>query len=110
MINDTLSTIENKIHSVKTINEEKKKELLRLISKLKKEILDVSKTDMENAQSIAIFANASAHEALKEIVDPRMFELASQGFSTSVRKFEVTHPDLVSVVNAISTLLANMGI
>jgi hypothetical protein len=110
MINDTLTKIENKINSAKNINEEKKKELLRLISILKREMLEVSKTDIEHAQSIANFVNASAHEAMKEIVDPHMFELASQGLSASVRKFEVTHPDLVSVVNALSTLLAGMGI
>jgi len=110
MINETILKIQKTIANSKTISEENRKELLQLVSSLEHEVLDVARSDREEAQSIANFASASAHEAMKEKVDSRMFELAREGLMASVRKFEVTHPDLVSVVNAISTMLANMGI
>ncbi|HNR89636.1 MAG TPA: DUF4404 domain-containing protein [Spirochaetota bacterium] len=110
MIPDTIEKIEKKINGSRTISDEKKRELLKLVNELKREVLAASGDDRDGAQSVANFANASAHEALREIVDPRMFELARNGLSESVRRFEVTNPGLVSVVNALSTVLANMGI
>jgi hypothetical protein len=37
-------------------------------------------------------------------------ELALQGLASSVEAFETSHPELVRIVNAISMMLANIGI
>jgi hypothetical protein len=110
MIKDTLSDIEAKIQASDSVSEDRKRELLQMLNALKSEIAALSKTHGEQAQSIAGFTELSAHEATRTEQNPELLNLSLKGLSSSVEGFEKSHPQLVQVVNSISTMLANLGI
>ncbi|MBI4659137.1 MAG: DUF4404 family protein [Verrucomicrobia bacterium] len=110
MIRNTIGEIEARLRQTDSIKEANKAELLGLLSTLKSEIEELSKTHGEQAQSIAGFTNVSAHEATREEKDPRLVKLALDGLSASVAEFENSHPKLVEIVNRICLTLSNIGI
>ena len=110
MIQETITQIEARIQNAKSLNGEKKKELLDLLSTLKAEVSEFSKTYPEQTQSITGFAEVSIHEAVREEKNPQLLKLSLQGLSTSVKDFEDSHPKLVGVVNSICNTLSNIGI
>jgi hypothetical protein len=110
MIEDTLSNIEAKIRGSESIKDDRKRELLQMLATLKSEISTLSRTDSEQAQSIAKFTDLSAHEATRSEQNPELLKLSLKGLSSSVEGFEKSHPQLVQIVNAISTMLSNAGI
>ncbi|MEO5802377.1 MAG: DUF4404 family protein [Verrucomicrobiota bacterium] len=110
MLNDTIAKIETKLRNSNAIKEEQRSEMLNLLSTLKAEIAALSGTHDEQAQSIAGFAELSAHEATREEKNPELLKLSVQGLSSSVEGFENSHPQLVGLVNRICTTLSNMGI
>jgi hypothetical protein len=110
MLHDTVSKIEAKLQNSNSIKEEQKTEILGLLSTLKREIAALPRTHDEQAQSIAGFAEVSAHEAIREEKNPELLKLSIQGLSSSVEGFEKSHPQLVGIVNRICTTLSNMGI
>ena len=110
MIKETISNIEAKIQNAESIKSEKKRELLQLLGTLKSEVDALSKTDDEQAHSIAGFTNLSAHEATRSTQNPALLELSLKGLSSSVAGFENSHPRLVQIVNSISQTLSNLGI
>lgn len=110
MINDTLNKIKQTIVNTRNINESKREELLSLIENLKGEIDKLSVNDAENAQTIANFTRTSTHEAVKGKRDDELVSLSINGLALSAKKFEVSHPNLVSAVNSVCTFLSNMGI
>jgi hypothetical protein len=110
MIEDTVSKIEAKIQGAEAISGEKKRELLQLLGTLKSEVGELSKTHGEQAESIAGFAEVSAHEATRSEQNPELLELSLKGMSSSVEGFEKSHPRLVQIVNNISHTLSNLGI
>jgi len=107
---DTISKIEERIRSAGTLKDENRAELLDLLGQLKSQIGDLSKTNQEQAQSIAGFAQVSAHEATREEKNPKSLKHSILGLESSVHDLEQSHPQLVGVVNRIATMLANMGI
>ena len=110
MIKETISNIEAKIQNAESIKSEKKRELLQLLGTLKSEVDALSKTDDEQAHSIAGFTDLSAHEATRSTQNPALLELSLKGLSSSVAGFENSHPRLVQIVNSISQTLSNLGI
>lgn len=110
MIQDHIEKIETKVQAAKGIPEETKTELLHLLTALKSEIGNLSKTHGEDAGSITRFADLSAHEATREEKKPEQVEVALHGLKSSVVGFEGSHPALVQTVNKIATILSNMGI
>jgi hypothetical protein len=110
MIEDTLTNIEAKIRASDSITEERRRELLQLLGTLKSEISTLSKTDEEQAQSIAGFTELSTHEATRAEQNPQLLQLSLKGLSSSVDGFETSHPKLVQIVNTISNMLANWGV
>ncbi len=82
MLKDTLIQFEKLINK---IDSKEKKKLLKLLSQLKKEANEISKT----------------HKQL---------EISLEGISTSVQDFESTHPKLAAAVNELCNLLARIGI
>jgi Mg2+ and Co2+ transporter CorA len=110
MIETTLNEIEAKIRGANSISEDRKRELLDLLGKLKTEASALSKTHDEQAQSIAEFAKLSTHEATREEQNPQLREISVNGLRSSVEGFEKSHPKLVQIVNSISNTLANLGI
>ncbi len=110
MITDTIQKIEENIKKTRNIDPKKKTELLGLISNLKKEVVDLSAVDMDNAESIVNFAKVSTHETVRENPDDKLKSLSLEGLNLSVKKFEVSHPALVAAVNSVCNFLANIGI
>lgn len=105
----TIQELSSKIKNA-SISQAEKEELVKLIDSLKNEIEGLSITNRENAESIANFAEASAHEAIKKEPNPELREISIRGLTTSVEDFEASHPTLVRIVNRISVMLSNIGI
>jgi chromosome segregation ATPase len=110
MLQKTIENIEAKVRENSSVTDESKAELLSLLAMLKAEVGELSKTHPEQAESIASFAQASAHEATRKEKNPDLLRLSLDGLSTSVKELETSHPDLLRIVNAVSQVLANMGI
>lgn len=110
MNDDTFNEIEAKIRSAGTIGDDRKRELLELLGRLKAEVSTLSRTNDEQARSIAGFAQVSAHEATRATQNPELRELSVRGLRSSVDGFEQSHPKLVQLVNSISNSLSNWGI
>jgi len=110
MVEETISKIRARIEGSETIREERRRELLDLVSTLEQEVSGLSRTHDEQAQSIAAFADVSTHEATRASRNPQLLDLSLQGLGSSVTEFEKSHPRLVSIVNSISRTLANLGI
>jgi uncharacterized membrane protein YccC len=106
----SLSDIENRIQSNPHIAQESKAELLRLLTILKSEIAALEHTRAAHAESVRGLAERSMHEAIRQPKDPQLAASALQELAASVAELEVSHPQLVSAVNAISVLLSNIGI
>ncbi|MBC8003441.1 MAG: DUF4404 family protein [Opitutaceae bacterium] len=110
MLQETLSKIESRLKNTGTLQSDQRGELLDLIQKLKGEIGELSKTHGEQARSIAGYTEMSAHEATRTEKNPELLDHSLKGLTASVAEFEKSHPQLVEVVNRISTTLSNMGI
>ena len=91
------------------MGEEDKKELLKLLSTLETEVLDLSKTHPEEAESITGFTQVSAHEATRGRRNEQLVHLSTKGLTSSIEGFESTHEELVRIVNSIAYILSNMG-
>lgn len=109
MIQDRINKIEEKIKQ-SDVKEGDKDELLNLITNLKTEIDDLSKTHREHADSIVRFTELSAHEATRNEKNPELLDLSIKGLSSSIEGFEVSHPRLVGIINRISTMFYNIGV
>jgi hypothetical protein len=105
-----LKDIENRIMEDADIPLETKAELLRLLSTLQSEIAALEHTHAEHAARVVGLTERTMQEAIRQTRDPQLIASATQGLSASVEELEVSHPQLVQAVNAISMLLANMGI
>ena len=110
MIQDRLDKIEERLKQSNAVKEGDRAELLNLLESLRAEMSELSKTHNEQAESIAGFAELSAHEATRSQKSQALFDLSMEGLTSSVQGFEVSHPVLVEVINRFCTMLANMGI
>lgn len=110
MIKETLSQVRKKIENSDSINMDKKKELVDLLSVLQAEIEKLPVTDADHAESVVSFAQASTHEATRKDKRPHLYELSLEGLAESVKDFEVSRPRLTEIVNSICTALSNLGI
>jgi hypothetical protein len=110
MIHDRLEKIAADIRGAQNIPDEKKAELLNLLSGLKTEIEALSKTHGEDARSITGFAGVSASEATRAGKKPRLVSASLDGLTSSVEGFEVSHPRLTQLVNRLAVILSDMGI
>ena len=110
MLHETIGKIEAQIQSAPALKEENRAELLNLLSTLKGEVARLSKTDAEQARSIAGYAEVSAHEATRERKNETLLQHSVEGLRASVAGFEESHPRLADIVNRIATTLSNLGI
>ena len=110
MIQDTLTKIEAQIEGTDSIKGGRKAELLGLLTTLKTEIGQLSRTHTEQAQTITGFAQVSTHEATRGERNPRLLKLSLDGLAASVDGIEESHPRLVGIVNRICTTLSNLGV
>ncbi|HVK59120.1 MAG TPA: DUF4404 family protein [Candidatus Kapabacteria bacterium] len=94
MIEDTIARIEKQLEEAQAIPAEVRQELENLLGQLRQEARSLP----QSAPSFeASHAEDDANTALGRLQE-------------SLSEFETTHPQLVSTVNRISTILANMGI
>ena len=110
MIQETIASLEAKIKNATSLNEERKNELLNLLSRLKAEVSELSKTHAEDAERITRSTEASIHEAIRETQNPQRLTLSLKKLSASVESFENSHPKLVGIVNSICNTLSSLGI
>ena len=110
MIDETIRNIRERIEKADAMDDARKRELLGLVATLKTEVQALSKTQSEHAESITRFAELSTHEATRSEPDDHLVDVSLKGLAASVRKFEVTHPRLVDIVNRICASLADLGI
>lgn len=110
MITETIHSIAGRIKSSDSIKLEDKQELLNLLSTLETEVVSLSKTHPEQAESITGFTQVSAHEATREHKDPQLVDLSIKGLTSSIEGFENSHENLVKIVNSIALMLSNAGI
>lgn len=110
MHNQTIARIEQEIKSNRNIPDDKKKELLALVSQLQIEIGDLGQDHHEDAKSITRFTETSLHEATRETKDPELLKHSLNGLTLSVRRLEISHPVIVNLINNIGNTLWNIGI
>ena len=105
-----MKKIEETVDGATTISEEQRTQLATLISELKSEITKLSETDKNGALDIAHKSHASAHHATQQDSEDHQFTDALEDLKSAVDTFEVSHPGLVSTVNAFCNALADIGI
>jgi chromosome segregation ATPase len=110
MVEDTIAKIEEQLRNSRSLSEERRQELMDLVSKLRTEMAELATTHSEEAQSIARFTELSAHEATRQQRNPELIDISVKGLSSSVVGFERSHPKLVQVVNRIAYTLSSLGI
>ncbi len=110
MIRETLQQVQAKIENSDSLKSESKMELLNLLSALQTEIENLSKTDVDHAESIVSLAQVSAHESTRKEKNPRLHKLSLEALAASVEGFDASHPRLVQLINSICTSLSNLGI
>ena len=92
MIEDTIAKIEERLGTAQNLPPSERAELEKLLVELRRE-----------AASLPSLQGSGAPE--DEDVQGALGRLEE-----SLTEFETTHPQLVGIVNRISTILANMGI
>ena len=110
MSKEIIERIETKINQSAGISDESRTELVGLLTTLRSEMSELEKTHGDQAESIAGFAGAATHEAIRDETNPHLLQLAIDGLTSSVEDVEAEHPKLVEISNAICTMLSNLGI
>ncbi len=105
-----IERIEARLAGEGSLDEAARRELLLLLAALKEDVGRLDARHDDHAESIAGFAGAATHEALRSTRNPDLLKLAVDGLSASVKDIESDHPRLVETVNGICTMLSNLGI
>jgi hypothetical protein len=110
MLHETIFRIEDQLKGNNSLDAGKKQELLSLVKELKKEVSVLAETHHEDARSIASITETSVHEATRRERNEELLSHSLEGMKLSVRRFEVSHPRLVGLVNTIGRTLWEIGI
>lgn len=110
MSTSLIDRIESKLKDAEGMDPAVRDELSDLLSKLREEVAGIEEDKADNAESIAAFAGAAAHEAMRSDTNQKSLQLAVEGLSSSVEELEAEHPKLVEITNSICTMLSNLGI
>jgi peptidoglycan hydrolase CwlO-like protein len=105
-----IERIEVRLRDENGLDAASKQELLDLLDKLRSEVQELESTHADQAESIASFAGAAAHEATRHDTNQQRLQLAIDGVSSAVAEVETEHPRLVEITNAFCTMLSNLGI
>lgn len=109
MIEDRIFRIEARIHQAKSISPEARGELLSLLAALRDDLKALPPASQEDAESVARFAEASAHEVTREEKKPLLAEAALTGLQEAAADFKIAHPKTAGTINRIAMILSNMG-
>jgi hypothetical protein len=110
MVNETIQRIEEQLRNNQAIDGQQRSDLIALIARLKEEVALLALTNHDDARSITGFTETSVHEATRQEVDPELLQHSIDGLSKSVKRFEISHPTLVGLINNIGQTLWNIGI
>ncbi len=110
MIEDRIQVIQSTLEQARNIPDDRKAELLKLLSELRKEVSKLAETHHEEATSITQFADASTHEIARAQKNAQLSETALHGLRLSIQGLEESHPTIVATVGRFATALSNMGI
>lgn len=110
MSKETISKIEEQIQKCETLGQEQKSRILELIKALSTEIEILEKTHSECAKSVVSHTATSVIEVTRNETDSELLKHSLEGLSLAVRRFEVSHPNLVDVINNIGRTLSSYGI
>ncbi len=109
-MHNTIDAIKKMVRNNSSLNKINKVKLLDLLDRVTPEMVKLETDQAEQSRSVAEYIKRSTEEALRQQKDPALLKVHNDGLMDSVRRFEVTHPQLVENVNTIATTLANMGI
>lgn len=93
MIEETIARLEERLQNA-SLSPEQRAEVQALIAELKSELAVARDSGVQMPMAVALRDDESPLDRLNQ----------------SVTEFETTHPQLVAIVNRISTTLANLGI
>ena len=110
VIKETLARIESAIAKIQSGSSGEKAELVKLLGELKSELAALPESKQADARSVGYFTEVAAHEVTREHGSVQHRNHSISGVAYSVKGFEATHPQLVSVSNEICMILARMGI
>ncbi|MFN5539072.1 MAG: hypothetical protein ACK481_03315 [Candidatus Melainabacteria bacterium] len=110
MIEETIRRIERMLQAETNLDQIKKKEIMDLFQSLEFEIKKIPQENVDIARSITKFTEASTYEATRKTKNDNLLNLSIEGLKNAVTEYELTHPELVSKVNAFILALSGMGI
>ena len=110
MTHDRLEKTKSAVEAAGHIPDDKKTELVGLLSKLKPEIAKASEKNQDHAEKIARLVEASAHQAARAERKPESIRHLLHELKQSVENFEASHPQLVALVTEYSAFLSALGI
>ena len=105
-----IEKIQSAVESADHIPDDKKAELLGLLSKLTPAIAKASETHQDHAENVARLVKASAHQATRIEKEPESIKKLLRELEQSVEKFEASHPELVALVTKYTAFLSAVGI
>lgn len=92
MLEDKIKQIKHIIETDNTLNREERERLLALSQELQNELQTLEKTHEKRAHTIAEETHKTVESGSKESV---------HGLQDAVQEFEVSHPNLVRVIQAL---------
>jgi hypothetical protein len=107
---DSLVTLEARIHESPDLNPQQKADLLQRLAELKAALADVSISPGAPMHGTTRVPDRAAPEGTRPDEPHHPVRVAMDDLSTSIKALEAAHPEFVTTVNTISTVLANMGI
>lgn len=105
-----IEKIQSAVESAEHIPDDKKAELLGLLSKLQPAIAKASEIHQDHAENVARLIEASAHEVTRIEKEPESIRKLLRELEQSVEKFEASHPELVALVTKYTAFLSAVGI
>jgi len=100
-----INEIKARIAGSPKLSDENREALLQLLKVLRTEVTDLSATSVEDAYNIT----AQAYAATRPEQNEDVIQDAIANLSSSVKKFEGSHPRLKQTVTDICSILARMG-
>jgi hypothetical protein len=107
---ERLLHLEARIHESPDLNRQQKAELLQRLAELKAAMANVSISPAAHAHGTTSVPDRAAPEGPRPDEPQHPVRLAMDELSTAVQALEAAHPEFVTTVNTLSTVLANMGI
>jgi hypothetical protein len=110
MIEDSLAQLDTVMKKIEAAAPPNKDVLLRLMKDLRKEMMRLDLSQHDHAASVALFADAAAHETTRKSRVASLRQHALDGLAQSVRGFESSHPRIAETIGEIGRELSSLGI